>query len=110
MNGTKNLGIRSDGADTYLYGECRFNEDPWAYRRSEIRLDDFLGDEHGFFKWGGHDFTEKAVGVRFGIEGQQHVPVLHAYLRGDFGDDYAERDVNLAEHIYNYGGNLQYRP
>jgi hypothetical protein len=46
MNGTKNLGVRSDGADTYLYGECRFNEDPWAYKRSEIRLDDFLGDEH----------------------------------------------------------------
>lgn len=49
------------------------------------------------------------MGVRFGIEGQQHVPVLRAQLRGDFGDDYAERDVNLAEHIYNYGGNLQYR-
>lgn len=46
MNGTQNLGIRSDGADTYLYGECRFNQDPWAYRRSEIRLDDVLGDEH----------------------------------------------------------------
>lgn len=46
MNGTQNLGIRSDGADTYLYGECRFNQNPWDYRRSEICLDDVLGNEH----------------------------------------------------------------
>lgn len=49
------------------------------------------------------------MGIRFGIEGQQNVPVLHAQLCGDFGNDHDERDVNLAEHIYNYGGNLQYR-
>jgi hypothetical protein len=46
MNGTKSLGIRSDGTDTYLYDECRFNKYPTAYRRSEIRLDDALGDEY----------------------------------------------------------------
>lgn len=47
--------------------------------------------------------------MHFGIEGRQNVPVLRAQLRGDFGNDYAARDVNLAEHIYNSGGDLQYR-
>lgn len=57
----------------------------------------------------GYDFTEQARNITFRIEGQSDAPVLRAELQGDFRIDYVAGDVNLAEHIYNSNGQLQYR-
>lgn len=61
----------------------------------------------GHFEWGGHDFTDGARNITFSIEGPQQVPVLRAELR-DQGNDYAARDVNLAERIDNRDGHLEF--
>ncbi|KAL5364492.1 Cyanovirin-N [Aspergillus floccosus] len=107
MNATEGLHLEFSGPDTYLAGFCM---DPSSrnWRQSRLRLDSCLGDSRGSFQWGGHDFTEDAINIRFNPEeGGSHVPVLRAELRDDAGS-YHEKDVNLAERINNYNGYLEF--
>ncbi|KAJ6031542.1 hypothetical protein N7540_002274 [Penicillium herquei] len=110
MDAVDKLRIARFGQDTWLMGDCfdkstqRWNQD------CSIRLDSYLGDERvGEFTWGGHEFTEDALDIRFNPhEGDSDQPILRAKLRDSAGS-YHEKDKNLSERIKNINGNFVFR-
>ncbi|PWY94924.1 Cyanovirin-N [Aspergillus sclerotioniger CBS 115572] len=75
---------------------------------SAYDLNRCIGNDNGRFQWGGENFAETAEEIRFAIEGVDNVPVLRALLR-DVDGELHEADVNLAEHITNRNGVLEYQ-
>ncbi|KAK0649236.1 Cyanovirin-N [Cercophora newfieldiana] len=72
---------------------------------AEIDLDTIIGNDNGFFSWGGENFSHSAEHVNFSIEGDDSVPILRAHL-ADVEGNVNERDVNLAERIGNDNGSF----
>ncbi|OJJ96694.1 hypothetical protein ASPACDRAFT_46868 [Aspergillus aculeatus ATCC 16872] len=107
MNATNGLYIEQHPCDTYLVGFCQRREGGW--NKSKLRLDSCLGDNGGRFEWGGTEFTEQASNIKFNPEeGAGRNPILRADLRDSAGNYLRNRDVNLAERINNYDGDLQF--
>ncbi|KEZ40111.1 hypothetical protein SAPIO_CDS9133 [Scedosporium apiospermum] len=70
---------------------------------AELNLDEVLGNNNGFFEWGGGGFSGSSENISFSIEGDDSVPVLRATLKNADGED-VHADVNLAERIHNNNG------
>jgi hypothetical protein len=70
---------------------------------AEIDLDTILGNDNGWFSWGGENFSHSAEHVHFSLEGDDSVPILRAHLT-DAEGNVQERDINLAERIGNDNG------
>ncbi|PYI03801.1 Cyanovirin-N [Aspergillus sclerotiicarbonarius CBS 121057] len=75
---------------------------------SSFDLNNCIGNDEGRFQWGGRDFAGSAQDIRFDIEGVDNVPVLRARLANSEGELF-DADVNLAEHITNRNGVLEYQ-
>ena len=88
--------------DSTLTAKCECSDSKW--KDASIRLDDFLGNEDGFFLIGGHDFSKSANDVRIVSEGAG-TTILYAELQkrnGDWGTD----SINLDMFIENADGSL----
>jgi len=72
---------------------------------AEIDLNNFLGNDNGFFSWGGENFAHSAEHINFSVEGNENVPILRAVLHDTEGNA-VERDVNLSERIGNDNGSF----
>ncbi|PWY85160.1 Cyanovirin-N [Aspergillus eucalypticola CBS 122712] len=98
--------------------DIRVEEDHWLVAivaneegemvESRFDLNSCIGNEEGRFLWGGNDFAGSAEEISFAIEGEDNVPVLRAKLSNSEGEQF-DADVNLAEHITNRNGNLEYQ-
>ncbi|PWY86894.1 Cyanovirin-N [Aspergillus heteromorphus CBS 117.55] len=78
------------------------------FDESTFDLNECLGNNEGRFQWGGSNFSESAQDIQFHIEGGDNVPVLRARLANS-EDQFSDADVNLAEHITNNNGVLEYQ-
>lgn len=76
--------------------------------RSQIDLNDFIGNDDGKFQWGGKGFQleESAVDIYFNFEGADNQPILRAKLR-DVDGNLHDRDLNLAENLENVFGHFK---
>ncbi|KAH6632867.1 Cyanovirin-N [Chaetomium tenue] len=74
---------------------------------AEINLNDFIGNNDGFFEWGGVNFSQSAQDIDFSVEGDDAVPVLRATLTNMEGEG-IQGDINLGERIQNIDGGFQF--
>ncbi|KAI5804601.1 Cyanovirin-N [Geopyxis carbonaria] len=72
-------------------------------RESQIDLNEFIGNDNGYFQWDGANFGASAQNVSFNIEGGGEVPVLRAELQDEEGN-WTGADINLSERISNING------
>ncbi|KAF7118536.1 hypothetical protein CNMCM5793_008066 [Aspergillus hiratsukae] len=87
---------------------ARLRDSNGELQDASIDLDQFLGNEDGFFQWDGVNFSQSAEDIRFAIEGGGEVPVLRARL-ADRDGNYQEADVNLSERIINVDGHFEFQ-
>ena len=88
--------------DSTLTAKCECSDSEWE--DASIRLDDFLGNEDGFFLIGGHDFSKSANNVRIASEGAE-TTILYAELQKRNGD-WRTDSINLDMFIENADGSL----
>ncbi|KAF2395997.1 CVNH domain-containing protein [Trichodelitschia bisporula] len=88
----------------YLRGQLRNGNGDLV--DAEINLNDVLGNDNGYFTWGGQGFADSAENVTFSFEGDG-VPILRAELR-DAEGNLQYRDINLSERIGNNDGGFYF--
>ncbi|CAG8315683.1 unnamed protein product [Penicillium salamii] len=74
-------------------------------QKSELNLNEIIGNNDGQFAWGGGGFLDSADDISFELEGDDNVPVLRAKLKDVEGEEH-DADINLAECIGNDNGQL----
>ncbi|PQE23888.1 cyanovirin-N family protein [Rutstroemia sp. NJR-2017a BBW] len=76
-----------------------------TYSISQLNLDTCIGNNDGNFEWGGENFSHSMpLGeVELVFEGDDHQPILHAFLKKMDGER-KEARINLAERIGNEDG------
>ncbi|PIG69242.1 hypothetical protein AARAC_006173 [Aspergillus arachidicola] len=73
---------------------------------AEIVLDEQIGNGDGWFVRGESNFTETAQDIA--LEFREDGPWLTAVLREVDGEDRVRQGINLAQHIGNNGGRLEW--
>ncbi|OCL05297.1 Cyanovirin-N [Glonium stellatum] len=88
--------------DSILTAKCECCNREW--KDASIRLDDFLGNEGGFFLIGGRDFSKSASNVQV-VSGDSGTTILCAKLRKRDGD-WQTDSIDLDMFIDNTDGSL----
>ncbi|KAG5982457.1 hypothetical protein E4U55_001860 [Claviceps digitariae] len=83
-----------------LHASCRDLED--NFQDSSLDLNQVLGNENGYFRWGGEDFAMTASEVE--LDGS----VLSAIMLTEEGEPRERQGIDLNEHIGNENGRLVY--
>jgi hypothetical protein len=89
--------------DSVLTAQCQLCNGDW--KDSSITLDDFLGNDNGFFLLGGDAFSRGASDVRISCNTGGST-TLHAELQRRDGSWHKD-SVNLDDFICNDDGNLR---
>ena len=100
MSFTKTSHGLNISPDSTLTAKCECSE----WKDTSIRLDDFLGNEDGFFLIGGRDFSKSANNVRIAPEGAE-TTILYAELQKRNGD-WRTDSIDLDMIIENVHGSL----
>ncbi|PYH77434.1 Cyanovirin-N, partial [Aspergillus uvarum CBS 121591] len=91
---------------TMLRARLRTEDSDW--RDAEIKLNQVIGNNDGWFQWGGSDLSESTRELRLSIEGGACLPILRAELRDEHGN-WNTRNLNLGERLINRNGHFELR-
>ncbi|KAJ5748177.1 uncharacterized protein N7511_009873 [Penicillium nucicola] len=97
----QNVRIEFNGDSIYLH--CDARDEHGGFRPTSLRLDDFIGNEDGWFMWDGVNAGRSARSVA--LDGS----VLTAELPMRNGGHRERQGINLNDRISNENGRLVYR-
>ncbi|KAF7114785.1 hypothetical protein CNMCM5793_000324 [Aspergillus hiratsukae] len=97
----RNLYTRLENGTTVLIAEAaNMNQ----LSDSRTTLDDFIGNEDGYFKMPGRGFTQSAQNIA--LEYSEHGPKLSAEMRREDGEWRERQGILLADKLENDEGHL----
>ncbi|KAJ6090107.1 hypothetical protein N7486_008922 [Penicillium sp. IBT 16267x] len=96
----EDIRLETDGG---LRLVCLAQNESGGWQPTELYLDDFIGNEDGWFKWGGENVSQSARD--FTLEGSR----LSAWLPTLAGEYRGRQELDLDDRISNEDGELVYR-